>query len=484
MSGENSLKNKTKNALLWNALDKVVTQLVSVAINLILARELLDKTDYGIIGMLAIFVAIANAVTDCGLSAALVRKPVISEKDCNTAFYFNIASALILYGILYFSAPAIARFYNEPILIPLARVLFLVPVISATGLVQATQLSKRIQFNKLTVINMVSLIVSGIAAIVTALLGYGVWALIIQQVSLAATKSLLLWIFNTWRPKMQFSITSFKEMFSFGTNLTISGILNVVFLNIYSSFIGKLYKGEIGFYTQAVRWSDMAVFSLAGTIQTATYPVFSTVQTDEERLIRAYRKTMRFTAFVTLPVLLGLVLISRPLFLCLLTDKWADSIPFMQLLCFAGIFTVFTQINHNFLKIAGDSRLLLLLEIGKMILVGVMFCLTWRLSPVAIVLGQVIIRAIVYFSNAYFIGEKVGYSWKMQCKDIFPYAAISVAMVAVGYFAVLPVQNIYWQLVLQIMICALYYLGMNKWLHSRIFDEVLQVIKRDKDGND
>ena len=331
---------------------------------------------------------------------------------------------------------------------------------------------------------MVSLIVSGIAAIVTALLGYGVWALIIQQVSLAATKSLLLWIFNTWRPKMQFSITSFKEMFSFGTNLTISGILNVVFLNIYSSFIGKLYKGEIGFYTQAVRWSDMAVFSLAGTIQTATYPVFSTVQTDEERLIRAYRKTMRFTAFVTLPVLLGLVLISRPLFLCLLTDKWADSIPFMQLLCFAGIFTVFTQINHNFLKIAGDSRLLLLLEIGKMILVGVMFCLTWRLSPVAIVLGQVIIRAIVYFSNAYFIGKKVGYSWKMQCKDIFPYAVISVTMVMVGYFAVLRVQNIYWQLVLQIMICALYYLGMNKWLRSRIFDEVLQVIKRDKDGND
>lgn len=484
MHGESSLKNKTKNALLWNALDKVVTQLVSVAINLILARELLDKTDYGIIGMLAIFVAIANAVTDCGLSAALVRKSSISEKDYNTTFYFNIGAALVLYVILYFSAPAIARFYNEPILIPLARVLFLAPVVSAAGLVQSTQLAKQIQFNKLTVINMVSLFFSGVAAIAIALSGYGVWALIIQQVSLATVKSLLLWIFNTWRPKMQFSIISFKEMFSFGTNLTLSGILNVVFLNIYSSFIGKLYKGEIGFYTQAVRWSDMAVFSLAGTIQTATYPVFSTVQTDAERLMRAYRKTMRFTAFVTLPVLSGLVLISRPLFLCLLTDKWADSIPFMQLLCFAGIFTVFTQINHNFLKIAGDSRLLLMLEIGKMILVGIMFYLTWRLSPVAIVAGQVAVRIIVYFSNAYFIGKKVGYGWWLQCKDIFPYAAISVVMVAVGYLAILPVQNIYWQLILQIMICALCYVGMNKWFRSRIFDEVLHIIKRDKDGND
>ena len=480
MSGESPLKVKTQHALLWNALDKVVLQLVSLAINLILARELLDDTDYGLWGMLAIFVAIANAMTDCGLSSALIRKSVISEKDYNTAFYFNLASSLLLYGILYAAAPAIARFYDEPVLVPLSRVLFLVPILNAVGLVQSTQLAKQIRFSRLTLVNMGSLLFSGVAAIATALYGYGVWALIIQQVVLAGSKSLLLWMLNRWRPKWQFSTESFKEMFFFGTNLTLSGILNVVFLNIYSSFLGKLYKEDVGFYAQAVRWSDMAVFSLAGTIQTATYPVFSAVQTDTQRLLRAYRKTMRFTAFVSLPALLGLVLVSRPLLLCLLTDKWAASIPYMQLLCLAGIFTVFTQVNHNFLKIAGNSRMLLLLEIGKMALVGIVFLLTWHLSPVAIVAGQVLVRVVVYFSNAYFIGRVVGYGWWMQCRDVFPYAAISGAMVVVGYVAGLLVQNIYGQLFLQIAICALFYLGVNKWLHSKILSEVLQRLKKEK----
>lgn len=483
MSGESNLKTKTKNALLWNALDKVATQLVSVVMNLILARELLDKTDYGMLGMLMIFVAVANSVTDCGLSAALIRKPNASEKDYNTVFYFNLAISLVLYIILYFSAPAIACFYDEPVLIPLARVLFLIPIISAIGIVQFTQLTKQISFGKLTVINMAGLTVSGIAAIATALLGYGVWALIVQQVALAVVKSSLLWVFGSWKPKAQFSIESFKETFSFGTNLMLSGVMNVIFLHIYSVFIGKLYKDQLGFYTQATRWSDMAVFSLAGTMQTATFPIFSTVQNDRERLIRAYRKTIRFTAFITLPALLGLVLISRPLFLCLLTDKWADSIPFMQLLCLAGIFTVFTQINHNFLKIAGNSRLLLMLEIVKMVLVGLMFYATWQLSLITIVAGQVLIRIIVYFSNAYFIGRIVGYGWWTQCKDIFPYAVISVMMVVVGYFTGQITDNIYLQLLLLITVCALFYYGVNKWLRSKILSEVLQVMKGKKSND-
>ena len=168
MSGASPLQVQTQHSLLWNALDKVVLQLVSLAINLILARELLDDTDYGLWGMLAIFVAIANAMTDCGLSSALIRKSVISEKDYNTAFYFNLDSSLLLYGILYAAAPAIARFYDEPVLVPLSRVLFLVPILNAVGLVQSTQLAKQIRCSRLTLVNMGSLLFSGVAAMSSA----------------------------------------------------------------------------------------------------------------------------------------------------------------------------------------------------------------------------------------------------------------------------------------------------------------------------
>lgn len=473
-----NLKTTTRNALLWNILDKVATQVVSIAVSYTLAL-LLDVADFGLMGMLALFIAVSNTLTDSGFSAALIRKDDAGNRDYNTAFYFNLLISFALYLILFFGAPLIAGFYDKPLLVPLARVIFLALIINALGLIQSAQMTKRIQFKQLTNINVAALFLSGVAAIVSAFLGCGVWALAVQLLTQSTVRTIALWFWGNWWPGWQFSRQSFRELFSFGYNLTIAGVLNAIFLNIYSFFIGKLFSDRVlGYYTQAGKWSDMGIASIYGSVQNATYPIFSTIQHEKERLIRAYRKTVRLTAFVTLPALLGIALISRPLTMLLFPDgKWEPSIVYMQLLSVAGIFTVFTAINTNFIKIAGNTRTLLRLEYVKMGVVILVFLCTYRYSLEIIVAGQVLVRMIVLLLNMVVIGRTVGYGWLVQIRDIAPYAVISICMLLLGCLLRLVTEQPLFLVGLQVLFCTLFYYGVNRWLHSRILEDIMQTFK-------
>lgn len=475
---EKELQQKTRSAFLWNLIDRVGTQLIAVITGIVLAR-MLGAAEYGLTGALAIFIALSSTLTDSGFSYALVRKKEISEADYNTVFYYNLLIALTLYIIGYITAPSIAAFFNQPILVSIARVLFVVFIFNALCLIQNAKMVKEINFRKVASINLTAIAISGITAIFLAYKGYGVWALVAQTVTQSFVKMLMQWFWGGWRPQLIFSRKSFKEMFSFGSNLMIANLINVLFLNIYSAIIGRLYTNrDLGYYTQAGKWSDITITTLYSIIQNSTYTIFSTIQHDRERLLRSYRKTMQLTAFISFPVLMGLMLTARPFILIFLGEKWAQSIPMFNLLLLAGIFTVLTTVNGNFIRIEGNSRLVLRLEIFKIVLFFIVLISTWKLPIIQLLWGMVVTRAIVYVISIISIGKRVGYPWHRQLCDILPSCAIGSLMVCFAYPASFFISNIYLLFAVQILICFIFYWLTNKYLQSEILGEIIRFIKK------
>ncbi len=475
---EQEFQQKTRSAFVWNLLDRVGSQLISVIVGIALARTL-SATEYGLTGALAIFIALASALSDSGFSAALVRKKDVNDTDYNTIFYYNLVISVTLYIAGYIAAPYIAAFFNEPILIPISRVLFLIFIFNALCLIQNAKMVKEINFNKIATINVVSLIISGVTALWMAYTGCGVWALVAQLTIQSVIKMVMQWIWGGWRPRLIFSWTSFKQLFAFGSNIMLANVLNVLFLNIYSAIIGRIYTSrELGYYSQANKWSDMGVTTLYGVIQNSTYTLFSAIQDEKERLMRSYRKTMKLTAFITFPALLGLALMSRPFVLILLGEKWADSIPMFAILLIAGIFTVLTTVNGNYIRIKGNSRLVLRLEIFKVILFAIVLSLTWHLPILQLLWGMVATRAIVYLVSIITIGNCVGYTWRQQLSDIAPSCITAIVMLAAAYPLQLFIDNIYTLFVAQCAMCIIVYITINRYAQPQIVNEVISNLRK------
>ena len=308
---EPSLKQRTIGALLWNLLDRMGQQVLLFIVGVLVAN-ILSVEDYALVGMLAIFSAIANIVLDSGFSAALIRKQDATETDYNSVFYLNIFISVCLYLLLFVCSPLIAGFFNQPLLTDLARVIFLALPFNSLSLIQTTLLNKQVSFKILTKINLIALTASGIGSLAMAYGGMGVWTLAWQPVILAFLRTVLLWFFNKWRPQLLFSISHIKELFGFSSNLLLAGLVNSIFTNIYSVAIGKLYPPvQLGYYSQGNKFSLMVISSVYSSLQTATYPIFSHIQNDKERSLRSYRKTIRFTAFLTFPLMTGMVSVYR-----------------------------------------------------------------------------------------------------------------------------------------------------------------------------
>lgn len=475
---EKEFQRKTRSAFVWNMIDRIGSQLISATIGIALAR-MLGAAEYGLTGALAIFIALSQSITDSGFSAALVRKQKISEADYNTVFYYNLFISILLYIIGFLGAPTIAQFFNEPVLIPISRVLFIVFIFNALCLIQNAKMVKEIDFRKVATINVCAIVISGVIALIMATNGYGVWALVAQITIQAFIKMVMQWVWGGWRPRAIFSWQSFKELFAFSSNILLANILNVLFLNIYSAIIGRLYSSrDLGYYSQANKWSDMGVTTLYGIIQNSTYTLFSAIQDDRERLLRSYRKTMKLTAFITFPALLALALTARPFILILLGDKWETSIPMFSLLLIAGIFTVLTTLNGNYIRIEGTSSLILRLEIFKVILFIIVLALTWHLPILQLLWGLVATRAIVYLVSIVFIGRRIGYSWHQQILDIMPSCATALLMVCFAYPVQLFIDNIYLLFVVQIGICIAFYLTINRYIQNDILNELIFNIKK------
>jgi len=431
---EVSLKNKTVKGASWSFIDSIAGQGITFLVGLVLAR-LLTPEEYGLIGIIMIFIAVFNSIVDSGFSNALIRKNDAKYIDYNTVFISNLVLSVVLFGVLYISAPAISNFFNQPQLIPLLRVMGSIVIINAFAIIQRTILVKQVDFKTQTKVSLISSITSGVVGIGMAVGGLGVWSLVGQQISRQFLNSAFLWIYSRWYPKLQFSIQSFKELFTFGWKLLVSSLIDTIWKEIYQVIIGKCYSPvALGQYTRAQQFASICSSNLTTVVQRVSFPVLTSVQDDKERLKNGYKRIIKVTMLITFVLMLGLAAVAKPLVISLIGEQWLPCVPFLQIICLQMMLYPLHSLNLNMLQVQGRSDLFLKLEIIKKIiaigplLLGIFVNIYWMLG------GSVLTGFIAYYLNAYYSGPFLNYSIKEQVKDILPSFGVAVAM-AVPVFA-------------------------------------------------
>ena len=427
------LKKRTVSGLTWSAVDNIAVNGIQFVVGIILARLLTPK-EFGLIGMIIIFIAISRSITDSGFTQALVRKNNCKQVDYSTVFFFNIGVSFILYLILFLISGSVSNFFDEPKLELILKILGLTLIIDSFAIVQRARLTKRIDFKLQTKVTLVASISSGVIAIIAAYKGLGVWSLVIKLIIQQLMTSLFLWFWNKWRPSLEFSFRSFKEMFAFGYKLLISGLLNTLYKNIYLLIIGKFFSAtELGFYTRADQFKNLPSQNLTSVVQRVTFPVLSTIQDDLVKLKQSYRRLIRSTMLISFTIMLGLAAVAEPLVLTLIGEKWQQSIIYLQLLCFSGMLYPLHAINLNMLNVQGRSDLFLKLEIIKKILAIPIIMLGIFIGIKAMIIGGIFSSFVAFFLNSYYSGKKLGYSSFNQLRDIFPSFFSASAMAALVF---------------------------------------------------
>lgn len=439
---EQSLTDKTVKGVAWNSIDRFANYGIGFLVGIILAR-LLSPEEYGLIGIIGIFTAIFNVILDSGLSTALIRKDGVTETDYNTVFIANIFLSIGLTATLYFGAPLIAQFFNRLELVPYIHVMSFILIINALSLTQQARLTKRIDFKTQTKISIIAHIVSGAIGIIMAYTGFGVWALVAQQMSSRLLTTILLWIYNKWIPKLIFSWQSFKELFGFGWKLLVASIIGSIWGQLYQTVIGKIYSpATLGQYTRANQYGNLVSSSIGDVVLKVSLPVMSAIQNDNERLLSAFKRIIKLTMLVSSVLLFGMSACAKPLIYVLIGEQWLPCVPMMQILGFSLVLYPLHLININMLTVQGRSDIQLVIQILKCILaigpilLGIFIGFYWMLA------GSVAISWVCLIINGYFSGKTFHYTWWMQVKDIAPSLLIALAMAVPVYFLTyLPLSN-------------------------------------------
>lgn len=464
-----SLSTKTKKGLKWSAIERFLTQGIQLAITLMLAR-LLGPSAFGLVGMLAIFIAVANVFVDSGFSAALIRKSDLSESDLVTAFYYNIGVSILCYIALYCSAPYVSYFYQQVELKMLLRVSGLIVLINAFVLIPRMKLTIAMDFKTQAKISVISVIVSGSTAIALAFSGFGVWALVAQML-LNAICNLFLFIFYVpWRPRGRVTSSSFNYLFGFGSKLLLSGLLDVIYNNLYQIIIGKKFSPNVvGQFTQANQLASVPAVTLTGVIQRVTYPMFSKMQDDASKMENAYRVTLKMAAMVIFPLIVGLGLVAKPLLTTLLGEQWLPAANLLMILCLGFMLYPIHAINLNLLQVKGRSDLFLKLEVLKKIVGVIILFITIPYGVFVMCAGLVATSYLSLLFNTYYTAKLINISQWQQCKDLLPiWGAVILSSVLAymigGYFSSIPYLQICINIIVALMVYAGYLLLAQKSL--------------------
>lgn len=472
-----SLKDKTVKGVLWSAIDRFSAQGIQFVFSILIARLLVPE-DYGVIAMLGIFLAVSQTFIDSGFGTALIRKIDRTETDFSTVFYFNIIVAAVLYLILFFSAPAIARFYDTPLLEPVTRVIALNLIISSLSGIHNAKLSIAIDFKSKAKASIISSLVTGIIGLWLAYAGYGVWALVAQNISLRVVWTLMMWIIVKWRPKLVFSWKSFKELFSFGSKLLASGLLDTVYNNLYTLVIGKVFSHTIlGVYSKANSLAQFPSSNITGVLQTVTFPVLSTIQNEEDRLSDAYKRFLKLSAFVVFPLMIGLSAVADPFIRIVLTDKWEGAIYILQIVCYSMMWYPIHAINLNILQVKGRSDYFLKLEIIKKIQGVLVLCITVPMGIVAMCYGSVISSVICLVWNTHYTKKLIGYGFFAQMRDLLPILIHSLVMGGIVAIVVHFVPTLWLKLIVGVISGIVYYIAGAYFMKFPEMNELLSILK-------
>ncbi|WP_322933481.1 lipopolysaccharide biosynthesis protein [Bacteroides sp. CG01] len=415
-----SLKNKAVKGVGWSFIDNIANSGITFLIGLVLARLLTPK-EYGIMAMITIFIAISNSIIDSGFSSALIRKTDIKRVDYNTVFFFNLIIGVILYILLFLCAPIISSFFKEPILIPVTRIIGIVLIINSLGIIQRTIMVKEIDFRTQTKISLIASLSSGGIGVGMAFYGCSIWSLVGQQLSRQFLNTLFLWIYNSWRPVLEFSIDSFKNLFGFGSKLLFVSLIDTIYKNIYYIVIGRFYTPvQLGQYTRAEQFNTIFSSNLTAIVQRVSYPVLSSIQEENVRLRNAYQRIIKTTMLVTFICMLGLAAIAKPLIILLIGEKWLPAVQFLQIICFSGMLYPLHALNLNILQVKGRSDLCLKLEIIKklILILPIIAGICWDIEYM--LWSSVFISFVAYLLNSYYSSGLISYSTLSQIKDILP----------------------------------------------------------------
>ena len=476
MTGE-SLTKKTIKGVIWSVLERFSVQGIHFIVTLVVAR-LLTPRDFGVVGMMAIFLAVAQSFIDSGFSQALIRKNNRTDVDCSTVFYFNIIVSAILYLLLFFLAPWIAEFYEEPQLVSITRVLCIVVVINSFSVVQRAILTSSLDFKTQTKASLTSSLLSGVAGVIMAIKGFGVWTLVWQQLLDAGICTMLLWFLSKWRPVLIFSWKSFKDLFSFGSKLLASGLIDTIYTNIYPLIVGKVFNASsLGFYTQADKFVKLPSSNLTTVLVRVTYPVLCGIQDDDNRLEINYRRLLRVSAFIIFPLMCVLAGIAKPLINVLLGKEWAFSATLLVPLSFAMMWWPIHAINLNLLKVKGRSDLFLKLEIIKKIIGVSILLASIPFGLVFMCYSSVISSLICLFINTHYTSKFLNISIISQMSDLLGSFVISMLTFTLVFLITQIVESEIIALIVGTLIGFLFYIGLAYLFGCKEIDMVKELIK-------
>lgn len=415
-----SLKQKALSGIFWTLIQQFSSQGISFIVTIILARLLLPE-QFGLIAILNVFVNIGSILMDGGMGQSLIRTENPDIEDYSTVFYFNLIVSFIIYSVVYILSPFIAEFYNQPELEYITKWYCIIFITNAFSSIHYTRLTKNMEFKKELTITIPSLILSSTVGVLMAYNGFGIWSLVISSILQSTTVGFQLWFRSDWKPIFKFNKEKFYFHFKYGYKLTLSGILDAFFNNIYVLIIGKYFAAnQVGFFNRADSLKQLPVNNISSVLNKITFPLFAKIQDDNERLKEMNKKIMQMVLYFVAPTLLIMAALGEPLFRLLFTDKWLPAVPYFQILCWGGILYPIHAYNLNILKVKGRSDLFLRLEIFKKVIVIITIISSISFGIIGLLYGTIITSIIAFFINTYYTGKLIKYSSFKQLKDLTP----------------------------------------------------------------
>ena len=477
-----NLKEKTAKGLFWGALNNGTIQVLNVLIGIMLGRKL-SPEEWAPIGMIAIFSAIAGNLQSSGFSTAIINMKSPTSNDYNAVFWFNTLVSALVYLVLFACAPWIAWFFEQPCLTDLSRFIFLAFFISSFGISTNAYMMKNMMQREMTIVGITALIISGLTAITLAFLGYSYWSLAWQQVVNAFVLVVGRWYYVKWRPCFKVDFTPIRQTFRFSMNILITMIINTVNNHILTFVFGKLFTRTpqvVGNFFQAFKWDTMAYQTVGGTIEQVAQPVLVNLRDDEDesREVRVFRKMMRFTAFLAFPAMFGLSLVSEEFILATIGPKWIDCVPLLRVLCIGGAFMPFYSLYKNLIISQGRADLNMWLNISQIVLQFILIFATYQQGILMVVYAYSILNVVWLLAWQFFAHRLIGLQLVHVLKDTLPFALISGAVMLVSYVATTQITNVYLLLALRIVMAAVLYVGVMKFLRVKIMDECIKFLSK------
>ncbi len=431
---EESLKNKTITSMLWSATQRFGVLFLSFVSNLILARYL-TPDDYGAIGMLTLFIALGETFVDSGLGAALIQKKDATELDYSTVFWTNLLISILLYVILFFTAPFISIFYKMEILTPVLRVKSICLIIQGFRIIQTTRLQKILNFKKISLVYLSASLISTTISIICAICGLGVWSLVIKTLTDTFIRTCIFWFIGKWKPLLKFSFKSFKELFSYGGVMLSTSIFMTIYSNLQTLIIGRVFSAsDLGYYTQAYKLENIPVNAFDEIVNQVSFPIFSTLKDNNEKLKNGLRKIIISICYIVFPMMVFFIVCSKPIFQFLYTSKWDKSIPYFRYLCLMGMMYIVNTMHTNLLKASGRKKLYFNLQVGKRIFGMILIIASVYFGMQSLLITLVCIEYLFFIINGIFTKKVINYKLHEQILDILPTYLLSFAVGGGVYF--------------------------------------------------